>query len=320
MKRVAVLTLVFNNYGTRLQSYALCRVLNRIFKDEISVEVINTEDAWSDRKSLRKYLVKNSFKGYGIKAFCHIFEVYRFLKERRKILREDHSALKEKRASAFNKLNEMIPYTNFYSIKDIRMGKLPKYDAIIVGSDQVWNGIKVEAQDVYMLDILKDQKGLTYAASFGMTAIPKHMKLDYQNRINNFSSLLIREKEGVEICRQLGRDDAQLVLDPTLLLESADYDELRTDNKVVDGDYLLVYSLNYSLKIYEEAYKLAKRYSYKMVVLKRSFCPPEISRYEEGIELYAESPENFLSLIRNARCIVTNSYHALLFSKILLKN
>ena len=314
MKRLAILTLVFNNYGTRLQSYALCRVLNNLFPNNVSVEVINTEGAWSNRSNVLKYVIGRSFKSYGLKAFRHIYDVFKFILYRRKMMKADHSAELKKRNASFERIISVIPYSSFYSFDDIRKNKLPTYDAYLVGSDQVWNGIKVGNQDIYMLDFVKGCKGLTYAASFGMTTIPYSMRQDYQNRINNFSSLLIREQEGVELCKLLGRDDASLVLDPTLLLEREDYNGLITQKNVVEGDYILVYSLNYSYKIYEEAYRLSKRSSCKMVVLKRSLCPPEISRFGNSIELYAESPENFLWLINNAKCIITNSYHALLFS------
>jgi hypothetical protein len=52
-----------------------------------------------------------------------------------------------------------------------------------------------------------------------------------------------------------------------------------------------------------------------MIVLKRSFCPPEVAtKYPGAKEFFAVSPEDFLWLIDNAKCVVTNSYHALLFS------
>ena len=314
MKRLAILTLVFNNYGTRLQSYALCKVLRRLFPEELSIEVINTEGAWSNRSNIINYIIIRSFKQYRLKAIGHIYEVIKFIIGIYKQIKVDHSHEIKKRNASFERIKSKIPYSDFYTLEDIRNNKLPKYDIIIVGSDQVWNGIKVGNQDVYMLDFLKGKKGLTYAASFGMTSIPRNMKADYKRRINNFESLLIREQEGIKLCHELGRNDAHLVLDPTLLLDASEYDELVSETSVVEGDFILVYSLNYSYKIFDEAYQLAKKNSCKMVVLKRSFCPPDINKYKNSIELYAESPDNFLWLIKNAKCIVTNSYHALLFS------
>ena len=316
MKRIAILSLVFYNYGTRLQSYALCRIINRLFKDTVSVEVLNTESSWSIKTNVVKFIVSSSIRNYKLRSFKHILEVFKYMYESNKIYTgKDHTKEIKERKDAFNNIISKIPYTNsYYSFDEIRNGLLPRYDAVLVGSDQVWNGIKVGNQDIFMLDFLKGEKGLTYAASFGMTSIPPSMLDDYKRRINNFDSLLIREQEGVDICRELGRNDSHLVLDPTLLLVSSEYEDVISEEPIIQGKYVLVYSLNYSYRIFDEAYKLSKQNNCIMVVLKRSFCPPDISRYKDAVELYAESPESFLWLIKNAKCIVTNSYHALLFS------
>lgn len=315
MKKLGILTLVFNNYGTRLQSWALCKILIKFFGDRLSIDVINVEGSWRNRNQSIFLLLTKIIKSYKWMAFAKILELGQWLYQSRN--KGDHAEEKNMRNSLFNRINTLIPYTEQrYSYNDLRSGKLPKYDIIVVGSDQVWNGIKVGNQDIYMLDFLNGQKGLTYAASFGMTSIPKKQKDDYERRINNFSSLLVREDEGVGMCSQLGRNDAQLVLDPTLLLQKDDYLELLSYSTMrINEDYILVYSLNQSYKIYDEAYKLAQKTKCKMIVLKRSFCPPDVeSKYHGSTELYAVSPEDFLWLIDNAKCVVTNSYHALLFS------
>ena len=294
----------------------MCKIINRIFNDSISVVVLNTESPWGITTNVFRFIVASSVKNYRFGAIKHILEVYRYMRESHIIYTgKDHTSEIKERKEAFGNIISKIPYSStYYSFDDIRKGRLPKFDAILVGSDQVWNGVKVGNQDIFMLDFLKGEKGLTYAASFGMTRIPRSMKEDYIRLIQNFDSLLIREQEGVDLCRALGRDDAQLVLDPTLLLEGSEYDDLISDKPIIDGDFVLVYSLNYSYKIFDEAYCLSNRNNCKMVILKRSFCPPDVTKYKEAIELYAESPESFLWLIKNAKCIITNSYHALLFS------
>ena len=317
MKRIGILSLSFNNYGTRLQSYALCKVLKQQMQSDVEIEVIDIEDTWTNRNQSPFVLGKKYLRSYGITGFRKIYELAKWIYTNKKKRHIDHTAERNKRNQLFTKINNMIPYSvTRYTCEDIRTGKLPNYDTIIVGSDQVWNGIKVGNQDVYMLDFLKGKKGLTYAASFGMTSFPINQFDDYRRRINNFSSLLIREKEGLEMCKQLGRNDAQLVLDPTLLLQKEDYKEL-LDSATFDitENYILVYSLNQSYKIYDEAYRLATENGCRLIALKRSFCPPDVEKkYPGAKELYAISPEDFLRLIDNARCVVTNSYHALLFS------
>ena len=89
---------------------------------------------------------------------------------------------------------------------------------------------------------------------------------------------------------------------------------------VGDGDYVLVYSLTSSMKIYEEASKLAKRNNCKMVMLKRVPCPPLASSFKNAIDLLEVGPAEFISLIKYAKCVVTGSYHALMFSLLMHTN
>lgn len=190
----------------------------------------------------------------------------------------------------------------------------------MVGSDQVWNAPRLGCIDVYMCDFLhKKKSGLSYAASFAINEIPENLFEDYNKYIQNMDTLLVREARGVELCKQLGRNDAKHVVDPTLLLEGKDYEELISDpvDLVGAGDYILVYSLTSSMKIYEQASKLAARNNCKMVMLKRVPCPPIASTFKNAIDLLEVGPSEFLSLIKHAKCVVTGSYHALMFSLLL---
>lgn len=318
MRQIAILSLVFDNYGTRLQSYALCKALHRICGDEAHVEVVDVETPFGIPKNIsKKKLLINSFKKYGIYGVVYVYRTFKWVYERRITQRNASVELERKRSKLFELLNGKIPYTSkHFSMDDIRKGALNDYDTLIVGSDQVWNGIRVPNQDVFLLDFAKHQKCLTYAASFGMSKMPPHISHVYEKGLKNFSSLLIREDEGVKICKELGRTDAQRVLDPTLLLQYDDYLEIIDDSvPQIDGKYILVYSLNRSYGIYDETYKLCKRLGYKMVVLRRSFVPPvNMEKYKDAVDLFAVSPGGFLSLIKNAECVLTNSFHALIFS------
>ena len=174
-----------------------------------------------------------------------------------------------------------------------------------------------------MCDFLHQKRSaLSYAASFAIEAIPENLVNDYTRYIENMKTLLVREARGVELCKQVGRDDAKHVLDPTLLLEENNYEELTSKPTDLVGadDYVLVYSLTSSMKIYEEASKLAKRNNCKMVMLKRVPCPPLASSFKNAIDLLEVGPAEFISLIKYAKCVVTGSYHALMFSLIMHTN
>ena len=326
MKKLADLTLVINNYGTKLQSYALCKAIRSL--NLVEPEVIILQGAWHGKtvKISRKKQLLDVLKTYKLRSIRKILDFVRWSYEF-KIIRQNASLFKDadaKKNALFLKFDEHIPYSKeVYTLEDVREGKLSDYDMFLVGSDQVWNAPRVGCLDVYMCDFLhRKRSGLSYAASFAIDTIPENLKDDYTKYIQNMKTLLVREARGVELCRQLGRDDARHVVDPTLLLEGKDYDELTTRPTALvgEGDYVLVYSLTSSMKIYREASKLAKRNNCKMVMLKRVPCPPLATSFKDAIDLLEVGPAEFISLIKYAKCVVTGSYHALMFSILMHTN
>lgn len=320
MKKLANLTLVINNYGTKLQSYALCKAIKSF--NLVEPEVINLQDSWhgTNVKISRKKQLIDVLKTYKLKSFKKIIDFVRW-QYQFKVIRKNAASFKEsnaKKDELFLNFDKNIPYTQkVYSLDDIRGGQLSEYDLFLVGSDQVWNAPRLGCIDVYMCDFIhKKRSGLSYAASFAINDIPDNLLKDYKKYIQNMDALLVREARGVELCMQLGRSDAKHVVDPTLLLQGKDYEELISDpvNIVGVGDYILVYSLTSSIKIYEQASKLAARNNCKMVMLKRVPCPPIASSFKNAVDLLEVGPAEFLSLIKHAKCVVTGSYHALMFS------
>ena len=326
MKKLAILTLVINNYGTKLQSYALARAIKSL--GLVEPEVINLQGSWHGKtvRISRKKQLLDVLKTYKLKSFKKIIDFVKWNYEFKVIRQNGDSfvASNSRKDALFLEFDKLIPYSKReYSLEDVRGGQLSDYDLFLVGSDQVWNAPRVGCLDVYMCDFLhKKRSGLSYAASFAISSIPEHLKADYTKYIENMDTLLVREERGVELCRELGRDDAKHVVDPTLLLEGKDYEELTTRPTALvgEGDYVLVYSLTSSMKIYREASKLAKRNNCKMVMLKRVPCPPLASSFKDAIDLLEVGPAEFISLIKYAKCVVTGSYHALMFSLLMHTN
>lgn len=326
MKKLAILTLVINNYGTKLQSYALCKAIKSL--NLVEPEVVNLQGAWhgSTVKISRKKQLIDVLVTYKLKSFKKIYDFLRWTYQF-KIIRKNADTFKgtdAKKEELFLKFDSEIPYSKeSYTLEDVRYGKLSNYEMFLVGSDQVWNAPRVGCLDVYMCDFLHQKRSaLSYAASFAIDSIPENLLADYTKYIQNMKTLLVREARGVELCKQAGRDDAKHVVDPTLLLEGKDYEELtsKPTDLVGDEDYILVYSLTSSMKIYEEAAKLAKRNNCKMVMLKRVPCPPLATSFKNAIDLLEVGPAEFISLIKYAKCIVTGSYHALMFSILMHSN
>jgi len=323
MKKLADLTLVINNYGTKLQSYALCKAIKSF--GLVDPEVIRLRGSWHGKtvKISRKKQLLDVLKTYKLKSIKKILDFVRWSYQF-KVIRKNSDTFKDavnKKDALFLKFDDKIPYSkDVYTLEDVRAGKLSDYDIFMVGSDQVWNAPRLGCLDVYMCDFLHQKRSaLSYAASFAISSIPENLKGDYIKYIQNMDTILVREERGVELCKELGRDDAKHVVDPTMLLERKDYEELISNpvDLVGEGDFILVYSLTSSMKIYEEAARLAKRNNCKMVMLKRVPCPPLASSFKDAIDLLEVGPAEFLSLIKYAKCVVTGSYHALQFSLLL---
>lgn len=109
--KIAILTLVFNNYGTRLQSYALCKVLKRLGGENASIRVVNMDTPWGSgaRKSFVERFRKlaASFKGYGVHGFKHVADLFRWAYEYRRINREKHDGLCQLRDESFGKQSKI---------------------------------------------------------------------------------------------------------------------------------------------------------------------------------------------------------------------
>lgn len=185
------------------------------------------------------------------------------------------------------------------------------FDRIIVGSDQVWNPI-VTGHDLnfYLAFCNDSKKKASYAASFGyMKADEKYIE-KIGTLLNDFKYLSVREKDGQKIIKQLTGRNAELVLDPTLLV-SADYlrSLMKKSNK--KKNYVLFFCVKPSNSLYEMAKKYAKRYEYELVTIggriKDRFNPKKHPIYGAG-------PKEFIGLIDDAQCVFTNSFHGMAVS------
>ena len=114
--------------------------------------------------------------------------------------------------------------------------------------------------------------------------------------------LSVREQRAVEIIRELTGRDADLTLDPTLLLESEKWQEaVRKPDIQLDADYICTYFLG---EVPDAAGNFAKKKGLKVFPLNDKQVP----------ELFVLDPGEFLYLIKNAAYVLTDSFHAVAFS------
>ena len=305
--RIGILTLSFHtNYGGILQAYALQTVLERMGH---KVEVFDTPNKemlpplWRLPITLAKRLV--------LKSLGKIKSV--FIERNRdmanSIIAQNiqpfvDSHIHRKVISSFKKLHS------------------EDYDAIVVGSDQVWRVIyfpllwrEQRIENAYLLFARKwNVRRIAYAASFGTDSweySPQQTE-NCKRLIRKFDAVSVREDKGVGLCKKFFDVEAQQVLDPTMLLSKDDYVALFTKAKIPESKGSL---LSYVLDETTEIERLIKS-----VADKKHLTPFAVNNpheYEESLPLQKRvkpAIETWLRGFYDADYVITDSFHACVFS------
>ena len=193
------------------------------------------------------------------------------------------------------------------------------FDMFITGSDQVFRKlITKDNYSTYFLDFAKNKNKISYGASFGSDKYDGDMT-DQAAAISDLSSfyaISIREKAGIDICKEkLERDDAELVLDPTLLLDAKDYEKINDEHYDEPIDVAVYLMLDQSnKKFYDREFK--RLFGNKKIInIKGDYA----TRPFGDVFVYNHISK-WIDGIRKAKYIVTDSYHGLIFGLIHHKN
>ncbi len=183
------------------------------------------------------------------------------------------------------------------------------YDHFIAGSDQIWNFRIPGADARYFLPFAAAHKRHSYAASFGADALPEKAKDWAAKQLSLFQNISVREQSGCPIVEALTGKKAEVCLDPTLLPDKEEWEVLVP--KAEGEDYVLLFLLKYDDILLKEAEEEAKRLGLPLKTITAAFMP------QLGIPAWNTTGViAWLSAIRNARCVFTNSFHGMVFSMI----
>lgn len=183
------------------------------------------------------------------------------------------------------------------------------YDHFIAGSDQIWNFRIPGADARYFLPFAAAKKRHSYAASFGADALPEQTKDWAGKQLSLFQNISVREASGCGIVEDLTGRQAEVCLDPTLLPDRADWEALAP--KQEGEDYVLLFLLKYDEVLVKKAQTQAEQLGIPLKVVTAAFMP------QLGIPAWnSTGVTQWLTAIRNARCVFTNSFHGMVFSMI----
>lgn len=298
-RKIGIVTLSgYSNYGNRLQNYALKKVLEDMGGVVTSL-IIDHPYSKSTKMDLNKMRLKNFLK-------------HPVSKIKSKIIKSDYTENIENN-SKITRTNIFKEFSNEYLNEhtvDTTNNQDRKYikdiSYFIVGSDQVWNPGNFLLGDKYFLTFVETDKRLSYAASFGVSEIPKLFQKSYKNWLNGMKKISVREEAGQDIAKELTRKDIEIHVDPTMLLSKKEW--LLISKRAInrpDKPYILTYFLGGpSNKTREKLNRLAKKNDMAVINLGDI---TEKQTYETG-------PSEFLDYINNASAFFTDSFHGVVFS------
>lgn len=215
-----------------------------------------------------------------------------------------------------NKLHTTKVYR---SGKELQKEKKLNYDALIAGSDQIWNSSLTKALDpAYFLDFgpVKARR-ISYAASIGRKELPEEEKEVIAHYLEKLDFISVRENNAYKAISELTEKEVKIVADPTFLLEREDFDRLKEEFPVKQP-YIYVHNVHLArndIRLNEVAEKLSQTTGLPIVSnRKEKFFQNEAEKFLTG------TPEQFIGVISKAEYVVTNSFHATVFAIIYHRN
>lgn len=295
MKILIITCHAVQNHGACLQAYALSHYLQTLGHD---VEIID-------------YRPDGLYGGYKLLACPNRYKRLFVLKliyltaklpsrilslPRRKVFRQfvdNHMSLTSERYTTFEQLKSNPPDADLY----------------ICGSDQIWNTFFYTGTDRgFYLDFpTNGKRRISYAASFGYSTIRNGYEDFVKSKITQLDAVTVREESGLKMLSKMGIE-GQMAVDSVFLLTRTHWESLCGSVGFPKEKYVLVYDfedndlIEYLAKLYAKQ-KGVKIYSIGAHCLK----------YAD--KCFTKSgPIQFLSLVKNAECVIGNSFHGILFS------
>lgn len=306
MKKVGIITILkTNNYGAELQAYATQAVLNKIGYDAEIIDYL----FYKNPEHIKTKASKPSFN-HGLKK--RLAEILYPLIAKFKIgSNNNNSKNRDKRFKNFHVDNTAMSPT--YRSMDELYASKKEYDVYMVGSDQVWNPGIYSSLMPYMLTFApKGKKRVAYASSFGVSSIPQEFQWLYKEYLPQFSSIGVREKNAVDMVRELSGKEATWVLDPTLLLNKEDWMKVAKQSYGEKRNYILLYELTPCPYILELAKYFREKKGMEIIRICKN---ASIEDNDSTILNIADAgPAEFIDLFANAGMVITNSFHGTVFS------
>jgi hypothetical protein len=302
LSKTALVSVWNHNYGSLLQTYAIQQYLLKANYDN---EIIYYKE-----NSVLKRILRFSNSAYTVSKFKIIIRQLYI-----KLFYKDIGGELEKRSNKFEQFKkDHLLFSNIIVGSNNLIDEIKNYDQVVLGSDQVLHPANLLMNYFNLNFVPSSMKKIGFAPSFGVSSIPENQKNRTKNYLKRFEHLSVREIAGKKIVKDLTGRDVPVVCDPTLLVKKKIWDDLIAEVPKKEVNYIFCYFLGENPKHRSFANELKKLTGFEIITLKYldEFVKSDmdfgdISPFEVG-------PSEFVSLISNAEYVLTDSFHASIFS------
>lgn len=284
----------FTNYGSALQSWALSQVMKKLGHRPVLVDYC--PDCLKDKDPLNP--MKNMWDTDE--------ESRRMCELSLPAIKVNYEKFERFYTERFKRTKKVYTKENF---NDIITDE--GIDGFVCGSDTIFCIDEFGIDDGYYANypVMKNGYSIAYAASFGDSHFTDETYKILDERLSNFKALGIRENWMIPYIKEHSKTPVQRVLDPTLLLTQKDFDTIAVKERLEEDRYLLLYARRYNKKMFDYAERVAKQKGLKIIDISLRATNADKHRmfYEAGVE-------EFLSLVKYADYVVTNSFHGMIMA------
>lgn len=302
MNKIGIVTITdYNNYGNRLQNYAVQEIL-KPYGFQIET-IVNQPPQFSERTNLNKLKEKSL-----LDIFKKIFSRINF-----EITRRYYKNIILQRIESFKRFtNKHITESDFQVNSENTVPiQEDEYDFFIVGSDQIWNPYFRGGFSFDFLEFTSKNKRIAFSPSFGISELPAEFVPKYKEWLLGFKYLSVRETAGASIIEKLTGRKAQVLIDPTLMLTKDKWLSISYPAKnKPENNYLLTYFLGeISLENRKEMKRIARENNLQIINLASL----------KDKSWYTTDPSEFIDYLNSATLFMTDSFHGVVFSILLEK-
>lgn len=294
-KKVGLITYYGNNYGGCLQAYALQQVVKDLGYDP-SILQVDTP------------LIGERYNRWT--AISRVLKAPLAFLARRKYIKAD-AKNNINRVQAFDRYrNEYLKFDKSFILSADNQTGAEAYDIFVCGSDQIWNPNLYGVHPIWTMKFVPtNSKKIAYAPSLGVSSLPDRYIDGFKESLKDYTFLSCREQEGADILSQILDKNVDVVLDPTLLLPPEQWHAFALPVDI-RKPYVFCYLFGDYQYIYEVKQRVKEYFNYDLVCLPYNLRELRSS----DIKLYDIIPNQFVWLIENAEFVVTDSFHASVFS------